>query len=92
MCTFPWADVDFKNGQFLLGHNLSVFVGVVTNISFHPVEVDEQMCGGWDVAAIAAWPKTMLEPGESTELYVAKKYQPHTTSASKRPSLIRGAQ
>lgn len=89
-CSLPWAEVDFANGQFLLGHNLSVYVGVATNKSNRPVELDEQLCGGWDVAAVAAWPLTMLEPGQSTEIYLAKKYRPNTSSASKRPSLIRG--
>ncbi len=88
-CSAGGLSFDFSIGQVLMGHNLSVLVGVATNTTSQPVEFKEAACGGWDVAAVAAWPLNVLEPGQRTEVYVAKKVGHHRKGPiSKRPSLV----
>lgn len=87
-CAMPGLSFDFKNGQYLAGRNLSVFVGVITNVSSNPIEFKESVCGGWDVAAVAAFPRNVLQRGEKTEVYVAVKQQSRSAPKAKRPSLV----
>lgn len=87
-CSMPGAIVDFTKGQYLMGHHLNVFIGVVKNVSKQPMEVKEALCGSWDVAAVASWPLHILEPGQKTEIYVAKKEKRGIAPTSKRPSLL----
>lgn len=89
-CSIPWGNIDFSRGQLLMGHNLAVFVGVLTNVSEQPAEFKEILCGGWDVAAVTSWPHTVLKPQQSTEVYIAKKYRAYKDKASSRPSLLEG--
>lgn len=88
-CSAIGLTFDFANGQVLMGHNFSVLVGVARNVSEQPIEFRESVCGGWDVAAVAAWPLNVLEPGQRTEVYVARKVgHARQGSISKRPSLV----
>lgn len=88
-CSAAGLSFDFSVGQVLMGHNLSILVGVAQNTTSQPVEFKESACGGWDVAAVAAWPLNVLEPGQRTEVYVAKKVGHHRKGpVSKRPSLV----
>ncbi|ECM4797669.1 conjugal transfer protein TraK, partial [Salmonella enterica subsp. enterica serovar Albert] len=57
-----------------------------------PIEFKEALCGSWDVAAVTTWPLNVLEPGQKTEIYVAKKQKRGLAPTSKRPSLLGGAQ
>lgn len=87
-CQMPGLSFDFSRGQLLMGHSLSVVVGVAHNISGAPIEFKEAACGNWDVAAVAAWPHNMLNPNEKTEVYIARKVQKSTGNVTKRPSLV----
>lgn len=87
-CQAPGISVDFASGQLMSGHNINVFVGVATNNSSRPIEIKEAWCGGWDVAAVAMWPRNVLGPGQKTEVFVAKKQDRKKPAASKRPSLL----
>lgn len=87
-CSHPGIAFDFASGQMLMGHHLTVQVGVAKNISNQPVEIKESACGNWDVAAVAVWPNNVLEPGQLTEVYVAKKQKRGAAPTSKRPSLL----
>ena len=87
-CAMPGLRFDFKNGQYLAGRNLSVFVGVAVNVSGNAIEFKENVCGDWDIAAVAAWPRNVLNSGEKTEVYVAIKQNVRTAPKAKRPSLI----
>lgn len=87
-CNHPGIVFDFANGQMLMGHHLTVQVGVAKNISNEPIEIKESACGNWDVAAVAVWPNNVLEPGQLTEIYVAKKQKRGAAPTSKRPSLL----
>lgn len=91
-CTHTDIKVDFSMGQYLMGHHINVFIGVVHNVSDQPVEFKEALCGGWDVAAVTTWPLNVLEPGQKTEVYVAKKQLRGIAPTSKRPSLLGGSQ
>ena len=88
ICKSNAVSVSFDNGQVLLGHSLNVFVGVAKNETGAPVEIKESMCGGWDVAAVAAYPAVVLEPGQKTEIYVVKKIGQKTEIKNYRPSLL----
>ncbi|CAM5561982.1 hypothetical protein [Eoetvoesiella caeni] len=87
-CQLPGLTFDFSIGQVLMGHSISVMVGVARNTSGQPVEFKEGVCGAWDVAAVAAWPLNVLEPGQRTEVYVARKVGQRSGPVSKRPSLV----
>lgn len=63
----------FRPGQTLEGYNLNLYVGVIENVSDHPVEFLELNCGSWQTAAVASWPLKVLRPGQKTEIYLAAK-------------------
>jgi len=88
ICKSNAVSVSFEGGQILMGHSLNVFVGVARNETAAPVEIKESMCGGWDVAAVAAFPAVVLEPGQKTEIYVVKKVGQKTEIQNYRPSLL----
>ena len=87
-CAQPGLRVDFAQGQYMMGHHLNVFVGVAQNITDRAIEFREALCGGWDVAAVSAWPRNVLEPGQKTEVYVAVKQRRGVAPTSRRPSLL----
>lgn len=89
-CQQPGFSFRFAGGQTMVGHRLSVSIGVATNVSGQPLEFKEQSCGDWDVAAVAAWPRNVLGPNERTEVFVIRRAdgvapQPATNA---RPSLL----
>jgi len=91
-CQQPGFNFQFAGGQTMVGHRLSVNIGVATNVSGQPLEFKEQSCGDWDVAAVAAWPRNVLGPNERTEVYVvrrADKKDPRMPTNT-RPSLLGG--
>lgn len=87
-CTQEGLRFDFSSGQQLVGNHLAVRVGVAKNITKKPIEFNECNCANWKVAAIAAWPKSVLLPGESTEIYIAQRVSKPSDSPAKRPSLL----
>lgn len=87
-CQMPGLSFDFSRGQLLMGHSLSVTIGVAHNVSNTPIEFKEAACGNWDVAAVAAWPRNLLKPNERTEVYIARKVQKSIGNTTKRPSLV----
>jgi conjugal transfer pilus assembly protein TraK len=83
--------VRIRTGQLLEGQDLLIFVGVARNTGVVPIEFDERACASTqdEVLAVAAWPKVVLGPGESTELYVAVRRKDET-AITVRPSLLNG--
>lgn len=81
--------VQIKTGQVLEGQDMLILVGIVHNIGTATVEFDERSCATTkeEVLAVATWPKVVLVPNESTELYVALRHNPEQASAI-RPSLL----
>lgn len=89
-CEHPGMKILFEEGQLLVGHSLEVFVGTSENISGDTLEFQEGACGDWNVAAVTTWPLKVLEPGQITEVYVARKrhkVKKRSPSLS-RPSLV----
>lgn len=72
VCASEGFNVDFSKGQLIAGSKLHYLVGKVTNVSAHPLEFRESTCGNYDIAAVALWPNNLLEPGQSSEIYVVK--------------------
>lgn len=91
-CQQPGFNFRFAGGQTMVGHRLTVSIGVATNVSGQPLEFKEQSCGDWDVAAVAAWPRNVLSPNERTEIYVIRRADGAApeSSTSARPSLLGG--
>jgi conjugal transfer pilus assembly protein TraK len=85
------ARVRIRTGQLLEGPELLIFVGVAHNTGVTPIEFDERACASTqdEVLAVAAWPKVVLKPGESTELYVAVRRKDEA-AITVRPSLLNG--
>jgi conjugal transfer pilus assembly protein TraK len=83
--------VRIRTGQLLEGQDLLIFVGVARNTGVTPIEFDERACASTqdEVLAVAAWPKVVLGPGESTELYVAVRRKDEA-AITVRPSLLNG--
>lgn len=83
--------VRIRTGQLLEGPELLIFVGVAYNTGVIPIEFDERACAATqdEVLAVAAWPKVVLGPGESTELYVAIRRKDEA-AITVRPSLLNG--
>lgn len=83
--------VRIHTGQLLEGQELLIFVGVARNTGVTPIEFDERACASIqdEVLAVAAWPKVVLGPGESTELYVAVRRKDEA-AITVRPSLLNG--
>jgi|SRR5581483_1107636 len=80
------VEFDFKTGQSLSGHHLEIAIGVVKNHMDRPVELDERWCAGEGIAAVAFWPRNLLEPGQASEVYVAKRRE-EPSPRPNRPSL-----
>lgn len=87
-CFQNGVSYDFTAGQIVMGHNFKVVVGVARNTQQVPVMVDETACTHPDLAAAAAWPRNMLEPGQSTEIYVVTRVGDAPAEESSRPSLL----
>ncbi|MBX2808173.1 MAG: type-F conjugative transfer system secretin TraK [Cellvibrionaceae bacterium] len=81
---------EFSRGQTIVGHHLMVHIGLIHNTAPHPIEFIEDTCGDWDIAAVTAFPRHVLNPGEKTEVYVAQKRNYTREVEVKRPSLLMG--
>jgi conjugal transfer pilus assembly protein TraK len=83
--------VRIHTGQLLEGRDMMIFVGVARNTGVIPIEFDERACASTqdEVLAVVAWPKVVLGPGESTELYVAVRRKDEA-AITVRPSLLNG--
>jgi conjugal transfer pilus assembly protein TraK len=83
--------VRIRTGQLLEGQELLIFVGVARNTGVIPIEFNERACASTqdEVLAVAAWPKVVLGPDESTELYVAVRRKDEA-AITVRPSLLNG--
>ncbi|MFP1944051.1 type III secretion system outer membrane ring subunit SctC [Lonsdalea quercina] len=72
--------------QWYSNDAVTLAVGVVKNRGLQPLRFDEATCQGRRTLAVAAWPRTTLAPGQSTEVYLA--LLPARLAAPTRPSLI----
>lgn len=88
VCTQNGLKFDFEKGQLMAGVNLNYVIGKITNVSNKPVEFIEASCGGYDVASVAAYPLNLLQPKESTEVYVVQRKNAKVKATTKRRSLL----
>lgn len=75
-------------GQVLDGSNIFINIYVARNTSNVNIEINETLCYRPGVMAISSWPRTVLAPGESTELFVAHNRKLLEKNRITRPSLI----
>jgi conjugal transfer pilus assembly protein TraK len=76
--------------QLLTGTSLQVVVGKALNTSTSVAEVREDACRGKGLRAVAAWPRTTLQAGEATELYLVIDVPDVADDANARPSVLGG--
>lgn len=74
--------------QLLTGASLRAFVGRAQNTSETVREIREGACEGRAVRAVAAWPRTQLQPGEAVEIYIALDVPGPDDQGPQRPSLL----
>lgn len=87
------AGLVVTTGQVLEGHDLKLLTARVRNSSRGTLELEERACTSAvkkAVAAVAAWPRVRLAPGEETELYVAVRAREPERERRDRPSLLGG--
>jgi conjugal transfer pilus assembly protein TraK len=84
-------------GQVLEGGRLRILAARARNQGKERIELEERTCSaetgtevGAVVAAIAAWPRVWLAPGEETEIYVAVRPREPERERRDRPSLLGG--
>lgn len=87
-CSAEGFAVDFSKGQLMAGSKLHYIVGKVTNVSAHPLEFREASCANYDVAAVALWPNNMLEPGQSSEIYIVRHAPGRQEMQQRRTSVL----
>lgn len=80
--------VSFELGQVVEGHNMEIQVAVATNNGSQPIEIVGHQCAGDRVLAAAEWPRSILEPGQKTELFIALQRLDDAEPEIRRPSLI----
>lgn len=82
------GDVSFETAQVVEGHNITVDVVVALNEGARPVEVVGTQCSGDRVMGAAEWPRSILEPGQKTEVFVARQRLDEREKQNRRPSTI----
>ena len=88
-CAMPGVSVYV--GQRLVGNHFSVYVLRATNAGAQTVEIIQTAgCRANGVVAVAPWPNAYLQPGDSTEVYVAVVNNQHEPreQPNLRPSLL----
>lgn len=84
-------EVSFSKGQYLLGQEQEIYVGIVRNGSRVAASFAEPWCYAEGVVAVALWPSATLKPGEFAEIYLARAVGDPTLAdpENQRPSLLR---
>ncbi|ENM5875717.1 type-F conjugative transfer system secretin TraK [Vibrio mimicus] len=89
-CFQPGLKFGFNQGQIVMGHYFTVYVGLVESFADEPIEASEMACHVPDIVASAYWPHNILMPGEKTELYVVVRNHREEAAEIQRPSLLVG--
>jgi len=76
--------------QVMEGHDMIAYVGAMTNNSDRPIEFQESACAVQGVLAVASWPGPLLQPHESSEVYIVVKHSTYGGNDDGRPSAIVG--
>jgi conjugal transfer pilus assembly protein TraK len=67
-CAMP--GMQLRLAQVMTGSNYRIGVFAVRNTTTEAAEINEQACNDRNVAAVAAYPDNVIQPGQRTELYV----------------------
>jgi len=87
LCTLPPGIVfDHSRTEWFNNKTIQLTVGLIKNVTTHPVRFDESACSDDDVLSVAAWPKSLLQPGQKAEVYLA--FRSRGESRRSRPSLL----
>jgi len=82
LCRIPGVfENDFRRHQWYGNSSVQITVGVITNTSGKTQRFDEATCRSDRTLAVAVWPRAVLPPGASAEVFVA-----FDTTAPARPS------
>ncbi len=79
-------EFDATRRQWFSDTQFDVGVGVVRNLSDKALQFDEAACGGTSTLAVTLWPRSRLEPGEASEIFIALRK--HAEHAPARASLL----
>jgi conjugal transfer pilus assembly protein TraK len=88
-------DLQVTTAQVFEGRGLRILAAKARNRGKQTIVLEEHRCGadrGAVVAAVAAWPRSRLVPGEETELYVAVRPGESGVERGDRPSPLGGQQ
>jgi conjugal transfer pilus assembly protein TraK len=91
-CALP--GVTFEPGQQLTGNHFTVYVARATNRTRTQIELEGHAgCEVKCLAMIAPWPRAVLDPAASTELYIGVRsdLEEEEARAQTRPSLLSDA-
>ena len=77
--------------QLIEGAEVTAIVARVTNVAYQPIEINESECKSDRLIGAATWPRALLNPGESAELYLAIRSPASDEVSSVRPSVIGGS-
>lgn len=83
LCNIPLTFRTSTRQQWYGNSEMQISIGVITNTSGKEARFDESSCRSDRTLAVSAWPHTRLQPGESTEVYVA-----YDTQAPARPGRV----
>jgi len=87
LCTLPpGLMLDPTRTQWFNNKTIQLTVGVIKNVTTRPIRFDEASCSDDDVLAVAAWPGSILQPGQRSEVYVA--FRSRGEERRSRPSLL----
>ncbi|MEH2921568.1 type III secretion system outer membrane ring subunit SctC [Samsonia erythrinae] len=84
----PGLLYDSSRYQWYGNGEVRLSIGVVRNVGAQPQRFDEAACASRRTLAVAAWPKTTLAPGESSEVFLA--VQPALTPQTARRAVLVG--
>jgi conjugal transfer pilus assembly protein TraK len=90
-CRQPGLSV--TSAQVFEGRGLRILAAKARNRGKQPIVLEEHRCSadsGAVVAAVAAWPRSRLAPGEEAELYVAVRPRGPGREKGDRPSVLGG--
>lgn len=76
--------------QVMEGANMTVYVGAMTDATDKPIEFQESECATEGVTAVASWPGPLVQPGQSTEVYVVVRKGGSPSMRGARPSALAG--
>jgi conjugal transfer pilus assembly protein TraK len=74
--------------QVMEGHDMVAFVGVLSNESQAPIELQETTCAVKGVLAVASWPGPLIQPHQSSEIYIVVKRSDMPGFDGVRPSAL----